>query len=97
MTTDGSGIVAYFNHDNKFQKVFMNSSLSQLVESMDAYKEVVRRTKEENGEDAFLDNDIPRYLQNWIENKLKDIDPSALDEQSHWWQEVQGIRAGKYD
>ena len=93
IASDGSGGVVYFNHDNRFERVFMNSSVGQLAASLKAYEELVDRTRVEAGDDAFINNDIPMHLQDWIEGTLRDIDPAALGEGCHWREEVDSLRS----
>jgi hypothetical protein len=91
------GAVVYFNHDNGFEKVLMNTSVSKLGESLKNYDELIAKTQAENGEDAYLDNDIPKHLQEWIETSLNDIDPPALKESCFWRQEIENLKSGKYE
>ena len=97
VAADGSGTIVYFNHDKQFEKVFMNTSVCQLADSLKAFGTLVQKTQEENGEEAYLDNDIPEHLLEWIEVRLKEIDLDAMSGGCHWWHEVENVKSGKYE
>lgn len=93
IASDGSGVVVYFNHDNRFERVFMNSSVGQLAASLEAYEELIAQTRAEKGDEAFLNNDIPAHLHHWIEGALRDIDPAALQDGWFWREEVDSLKS----
>lgn len=95
IASDGSGVVVYFNHDNRFERVFMNSSVGQLAASLEAYKELIVQTRAEKGEAAFINNDIPAHLHDWIEGTLGGIDPDALQDGCHWREEVDSLKSAQ--
>ena len=86
-----SGNIVYLNHDDDFKEVFINSSIPQLAESLLAFARLVEETINENGEEAFLDNNIPVGLKNWITNEIKRIDEIAINESSFWGTELINI------
>ncbi len=56
----------------------MNASAFQLgsaADSLLAYRHLIRETQRRNGEDAYLDGDAPRDLQQWL---LKKSSPLIL-------------------
>ncbi len=79
-----NGEVVYLNHDKRFQRVFVNASIPQLAESLLAFRHLGRQTMAKNGEDAFIDGDIPEHLKTWITQELKRIDSKALDKECFW-------------
>jgi len=81
---ESKGRIVYFNHDNDFELIFINSSVSQLAESLLAYRHLVTKTNETNGKGAFLDRNIPKELQLWIFEELSSIDGVALEEGCFW-------------
>lgn len=87
-----SGDVVYLDHENFYKEVSVNSSIPQLVESLLVYAEFVDKTNEENGENAFLDNNIPDGLIEWLTSRLKDIDAKALDIEGFWYEELNNLR-----
>lgn len=82
------GQVVSLNHDNFFQRVLINSSIPQLAESLLAYRHLVIETQKRNGEDAFLDGDIPGELKQWLRKELIRIDSSAVQENCFWSYEL---------
>ena len=76
--TAASGQIVYLNHDNHFQRVFINSSVMQLAESLFAYRRLIEDTQSENGPNAYLDRDIPAEVLARFESFLRDSDPPAL-------------------
>lgn len=95
IATDGSGTVVCFNHDNDFEKVFVNTSVRQFAESLKAYAEFVRKTRQLGGPDALAGGNIPPHLGDWITARLTEIDPPALQPGCHWWWETGGLTAGE--
>lgn len=78
------GAVVYLDHDNRLQRVFMNSSIQQLAESLLAFEKMIRDTQEQNGEDAYLDGDIPETVRVWVRAELEMIDASAVADGCFW-------------
>ena len=52
------GQIVCLDHDNRFARVFLNSSVRQLAESLLAYRKAVKDTQAEFGTDAFLHGKI---------------------------------------
>lgn len=78
------GAVVYLNHDDGFRAVFMNTSIAQFGESLISYRQMIERTCELNGEDAYLDGDIPDDVKSWLKDELVRIDPNAMKAGFHW-------------
>ncbi len=83
------GIVVYLDHERHFEKVFVNSSVVHLNESLLAYREFVRKVIEQNGKDAYLDGFVPRYLADWISSELSRIDKPAMENGRFWKIEIE--------
>ena len=86
------GQVVYLNHDFDFHRVLINSSVPQLAESLLAFRHLIRETQRRNGEDAYLDGDVPRDLQQWLLDEIIRIDPAAAHADCFWHQELENIR-----
>ena len=84
--------VVYLNHDYNFHRVLINSSVPQLAESLLAFRHLVRETQRQNGEDAYLDGDVPIDLQQWLLKEIIRIDPAAAHADCFWAQELESIR-----
>lgn len=87
-----NGHIVYLNHDFNFRRVFINSSVPQLAESLLAYRHLVRETQRQNGEDAYLDGDIPSELQNWILREIIRVDYTAVHADCFWSHEIETMR-----
>ena len=45
----------------------------------------------ENGEDAFIDNDIPEAVINWLKTELKRIDDKCMEKEYFWFTEYENL------
>lgn len=70
----------------------MNASIPQLAELLLAFSILIRETIKENGEEAFLDNDIPQRLRGWIAQELKSIDSLAFQRGCFWDTELDNLQ-----
>jgi len=86
------GQIVYLNHDFDFHRVLINSSVPQLAESLLTFRHLIRETQRRNGEDAYLDGDVPRDLQQWLLDEIIRIDPAAAHADCFWPQELENIR-----
>ncbi len=86
------GQIIYLNHDDNFHRVLINSSVPQLAESLLVFRHLIRETQRQNGEDAYLDGDVPGDLQQWLRNEIIRIDPTAAHGDCFWSQELENIR-----
>jgi hypothetical protein len=89
--TSDQDAVVYLNHDNRFCKVLMNSSLAQLATSLLAFRKLIRESQARNGEDAFLDGDIPADVKHELAGRLKKCDPLAYNPGCFWFDEVRAF------
>jgi hypothetical protein len=86
------GQIVYLNHDFDFHRVLINSSVPQLAESLLAFRHLIRETQRRNGDDAYLDGDVPQDLQQWLLSEIIRIDPAAAHPDCFWPQELENIR-----
>ncbi|MBW3540219.1 MAG: SUKH-4 family immunity protein [Planctomycetes bacterium] len=87
------GAVVCLNHDNNFQRGFMNSSVPQLAECLLAYRQLIRETQKRNGDEAFFNGDIPDDLKQWFHDELARIDKAALGDDCFWAHEWTNLGA----
>jgi hypothetical protein len=90
--TESNGVVVVLLHDDNFHVVRMNSSIEQLAESLLAFRKLVDATCELNGEDAFLDGEIPKQLIELLSEELATIDPNCVLERSFWSTELKSLQ-----
>lgn len=86
------GQLIYLNHDYNFERVLINSSVPQLAESLLVFRHLIREAQRQNGEDAYLDGDIPAELQQWLLKEIIRIDPAASHASCFWPQELENDR-----
>lgn len=86
------GQIVYLNHDFNFHRVLINSSVPQLAESLLAFRHLIRETQRRNGEDAYLDGDVPSELQQWLLKEIIRFDPAAAHAGCFWPQELENIQ-----
>ncbi|MRN57383.1 SUKH-4 family immunity protein [Paenibacillus monticola] len=80
--------VLYFDNENDNEEIFINSSISQLAESMIAYVDFIEKIKDVNGKKAFLERNATKDLLSWIANRLEKIDSDSLIQGSFWEEEL---------
>lgn len=85
---DQGGAAVIINHDDDNHPTFINSSIPQLAESLLVYQRLVRRTIQANGEDAFMDNNIPDDLRRWFAREMQRVDGVALADGGFWKSEL---------
>jgi len=77
-------IVVELDHESNFQRRFMNTSIPQLAESLLLFSTLIVKTIEQNGNDTYLNNNIPEEVQHWFYDEIACIDLPALYEGSFW-------------
>lgn len=69
----------------------INSSINQFAECLLVYSRMIDQAVQLNGEDAFIDNDIPESVMNWLKERLNNIDPKCMGNECFWATEVGGF------
>ena len=87
------GEVVCLNHENRFARVLMNTSLRQMAESLLAYRKLVKDTQAEFGPDAFLDGKTSPAARKNLRDELARIDPAAVTPGTFWYGELQNLEA----
>lgn len=82
-TTNGE--VVYLNHDNAFQRVFINSTVTKLAEVLFAYDRLIAEAQAANGPEAYLDGNVPDESLRRFTLLVETLDPDAL--KSGMWPE----------
>lgn len=86
------GCIVYLDHDNNFKEIFINSSVPLFMESVVNYIKLMHETDEQNGEDAFFDDNIPETLLEKFILKLKEIDHPSLRGKCFWGDEIASLK-----
>ena len=79
-----AGEVVYLNHDNEFQRVFVNTSVERLAGCLLVFREMVARAQLERGQDAYLNADVPENVLEWAKKEIARIDEKALLDDAMW-------------
>lgn len=83
--------IVFLNTSNHYEEVFINSSLNQFAECLLLFSKMIDKAIEVNGEDAFIDNDIPESVINWLTEEFNRIDPKCLENDSFWFVEIENL------
>jgi len=83
--------IVFLNSSYHYEEVFINSSLNQFAECLLLFSKMIEKAIEVNGEDAFIDNDIPESVINWITEEFTRIDPKCLEKDSFWFVEFENL------
>lgn len=88
-TTENDEIV-FLNHDNDFQRFFINSNIEKFAKCLIIYREFIRDVNKDDDT-----NWIERRFQNsqifQLRNDLKNIDSKCLEEDAMWALEIDGL------
>ena len=83
-----TGNVAMLNHDDHFRPILMNTSIVQLAESLLVFRQMVDAACAANGDDAYLDGDVPHDLIQSTRDDIARADSAAMQEGCFWWTEL---------
>ncbi|WP_186579825.1 SUKH-4 family immunity protein [Aquibacillus kalidii] len=83
--------IVFLNNGDNYEEIFVNSSLNQFAECILAYTSMIDKAIEVNGEDAFIDNDIPESLINWLKDELERIDNKCMQTGFFWSTEYENL------
>ena len=87
------GEVVFLDHENRFARVLMNTSIRQLAASLLAYRKLIQETEMESGQDAFLDGKISLAAREELRQTLAANDPAAMQPGCFWHGELQNLNA----
>jgi len=89
--TEANGAIVYLNHDNAFQRVFINSSVTKLAEVVLAYRQLIVEALAAGGPEAYLDGKVPpESLQRFV-SIVTTLDPPAI-ESGMWVEEIEELQ-----
>lgn len=86
-----NGAVVFLNHDNDLERILINSSVTQLAECLLAFKRLIERAQAANGEDAYLDGNIPPDVLREFVDIVQACDPVAIEGGTLWGDELTNI------
>lgn len=81
--------VVYLNHDDAFDRIFMNTSAAHLAEFLLAFRSLVHESNTRIGDEAFFDGNIPEDVLRQCIKKMNSADPPAMSEGCFWHDEIQ--------
>ena len=81
-----AGQVVRLDHEDKFARTFINTTIHQFAESLLAYRDILRDL---DGEDA-----LPEKARKQLHQRLKKIDPAAMKPACFWPEETTTTEAG---
>jgi hypothetical protein len=87
------GEVVCLDHESDFARVFMNKTIRQFAESLLAYQKMVRDAVAANGQDAYLNGQVPVAAREELKRELARIDPAAIAAGCFWHAELQNLDA----
>lgn len=85
--------VVLLDHENRFARIVMNTSVRQMAESLLAYRKFVEDTQAEFGPDAFLDGKTSVAARTNLKAALTQIDAASLKPGSFWDGELNNLDA----
>ncbi|PJZ02157.1 hypothetical protein CPT06_01110 [Bacillus vallismortis] len=83
--------IVYLDNGNDYKEVFINSSINQFAECILLFSEMIDKAIQINGEDAFIDNDIPEDVIEWLKEELKRVDSNCINEGNFWSTEIESL------
>ncbi|PGZ98492.1 hypothetical protein COE51_11600 [Bacillus pseudomycoides] len=83
--------VVFLNNGDGYKEVFINSSIGQFAECLLVYSRMIDKAIQANGEDAFIDNDIPESVINWLKEELERIDFKCMEKGCFWFTETENL------
>lgn len=89
VTEDGA--VVYLNHDNRFERVLINSSVRQLATSLAAFAKMIAAAQAANGDDAYIDGNVPAALIDTLRDEISRADAAALERGTMWAGEIESL------
>jgi len=83
--------IVFLNNTDNYNEVFINSSINQFAECLLAYSKMIDKAIEINGEDAYIDNEIPNSVINWLKGELERIDANCINQNYFWFIEIENL------
>lgn len=83
-----NGAIVYLNHDKRFERVFINSSVRQLATSLAAFAKMIATGRLANGQRAYIDRNVPPDLVGSLRDEISSADAAALERGTMWTTEI---------
>jgi hypothetical protein len=83
-----SGAIVYLNHDKRYERVFINSSVRQLATSLAAFATMIAAARQANGPRAYIDRNVPPALVTVLRDEVSSADAAALEGGAMWASEI---------
>lgn len=83
--------IVFLNNSDDYKEVFMNSSINQFAECLLVYTNMIDKAIEVNGEDAYIDSNVPEAVVNWLKEELERIDNKCMEEECFWFTEIETL------
>lgn len=83
--------IVFLNNGDNYKEVFVNSSLNQFAECILAFISMIDKAIEVNGEDTFIDNEIPQPIIDWLKEELERIDSKCMQTGFFWSTEYENL------
>lgn len=84
-----TGHIVAMDVQNNNKETYINSSIIHFAEFLYEFSEMILKAIEINGDDAFIDNNIPEELLMDTIKNLKTIDEAALEYATFWCNEFE--------
>ena len=84
----GDGEVVCLDHDDKFARTLINTTVRQLAESLLAYRDTIREMAAKPRKGAAEGVVIPPQARKQLHQRLKKIDPAAMKPGCFWPEET---------
>ena len=88
---DGTGHIVAIDAQNNNKETYINSSIINFAEFLYEFSEMILKAIEINGDDAFIDNNIPEQLLLDTIKNLKTIDEAAMKDSTFWYNEFEDL------
>ncbi|MFU0789009.1 SUKH-4 family immunity protein [Virgibacillus proomii] len=83
--------IVFLNNSDNYKEVFINSSINQFAECLLVYSRMIDKAIEVNGEDAFINNEIPEFVIIWLKEELERIDAKCMEKGYFWFTEIENL------
>jgi hypothetical protein len=86
-----NGAIVYLNHDKRYERVFINSSVRQLATSLAAFAKMIAAAQQANGSRAYIDRNVPPALVESLHDEISSADAAALERGTMWASELDWV------
>lgn len=93
LAIDADGAIWLIDHEAPDRRMFVNSSVEVLAESLLAYRRLVEEATEAGGEDSFLDGSVPEHAIDTLSRSISAVDHASIGAGTFWAAELSSLRA----